>query len=141
MTDWPRPLADAHGPIREDKLDGAAEGMGDWGAETRALAADGISAEVIDPRSLVPLDREALLSAVARTGRLVIAEPANRTCGAAAEISALAAEEVFDQLRAPVLRVTTPDIQIPFSPPLEAPLFPDADKLVAAVHKLMGVRA
>jgi pyruvate dehydrogenase E1 component beta subunit len=98
----------------------------------------GISLEVIDPRSLVPLDTEMILDSVARTGRLVIADPANRTCGAASEISARVAEEGFDLLRAPIVRVTTPDVVVPFSPTLEAELYPTTQKIVDAVTKVVG---
>jgi len=103
---------------------------------SRSLADDGISAEVIDLRSLVPLDEETLLASVDKTGRLVIVDPANRTCGAAAEIAAIAAEKAFARLRAPVRRVTTPDVPIPFSPALELPLYPDAAKIIAAVRSI-----
>ena len=100
------------------------------------LAADGISVEVVDPRSLVPLDTETILSSVAKTGRLVVVDPAHRTCSAASEIAAIAAEEAFSDLRAPVVRVTTPDTQIPFSPPLLASLLPTVSGVVAAVRRV-----
>ncbi|MBW2271257.1 MAG: alpha-ketoacid dehydrogenase subunit beta [Deltaproteobacteria bacterium] len=100
------------------------------------LAREGISVEVIDPRTLVPLDRETLLGSVRRTGRLVVADPAHRTCGAAAEIAALAAEEAFDALRAPVARVTTPDVPIPFSPALESKLYPSQQGIADAVRRV-----
>ncbi len=115
------------------------------GAVLQAVAAadelkgEGISVEVIDPRTLVPLDRDAILKSVAKTGRLVIADPANRTCGAAAEIAAIVAEEGFSSLRAPIRRITTPDVPIPFSPALEKPLYPNKDKIVAAVRTVLGV--
>ena len=95
-----------------------------------------ISAEVIDPRTLVPLDTKTILESVRRTGRLVITEPAHRTCGAAAEIAAIVAEQAFDALRAPVIRVTAPDMQIPFSPVLEAELYPTTDKIAAAITRV-----
>ena len=104
-------------------------------AET--LATEGISAEVIDPRTLVPLDSKSIIASVRRTGRLVIADPAHKTCGAAAEISAIVAEEAFDALRAPIKRVTAPNMQIPFSPVLEAELYPTADKIAAAVRSVV----
>ncbi len=102
------------------------------------LEAEGISIEIIDPRTMVPLDSEAILSSVARTGRLVIVDPAHTTCSAAAEISAIVAEKAFDCLKAPIVRVTTPDTQIPFSPSIEKPLYPDAAKTIAAVRKVLG---
>jgi pyruvate dehydrogenase E1 component beta subunit len=101
------------------------------------LEAEGISVEVIDPRTLVPFDSDAVLNSVARTGRLVIADPANKTCGAAAEISAIVAEEAFDCLKAPIMRVTTPDTHIPFSPALEKQLYPNAEKIADAVRKTL----
>jgi len=100
------------------------------------LADEGCSVEVIDPRSLVPLDRPAILGSLERTGRLVIADPANRTCSAASEIAAIAAEEAFHSLKAPVVRITTPDVPIPFSPSLEEPLYPATAKIVDAIRKL-----
>jgi pyruvate dehydrogenase E1 component beta subunit len=99
------------------------------------LLADGCSVEVIDPRSLVPLDKRTILDSVAKTGRLVLVDLANKTSGAAAEIAAIVAEEAFSSLRAPVLRVTTPDVHIPFSPAMEKPLYPTKDKVVAAVRR------
>ncbi len=109
-------------------------------AAARTLAEEeGVSVEVIDPRTLVPLDKEAILKSVAKTGRLVIAEPAHRTCGAAAEISAMVAEEVFDSLKAPIARITAPDMQIPFSPALEKQMYPDRVKIAAAIRRTVGV--
>lgn len=105
------------------------------------LETEGISAEVIDPRTMVPLDMETILDSVARTGRLVIVDPAHTTCSAAAEISAVVAEKVFDSLKAPIIRVTTPDTQIPFSPAIEKQLYPDAAKTIAAVKRVMDARA
>jgi pyruvate dehydrogenase E1 component beta subunit len=105
------------------------------------VADEGISVEIIDPRTMVPLDSETILSSVARTGRLVIVDPAHMTCGAAAEISAIVAEKAFDSLKAPVMRVTTPDTQIPFSPALEKQLYPDAARTVAAIHKVMSSKS
>ena len=104
----------------------------------RKLEAEGISVEVIDPRTLVPFDSQAVLNSVARTGRLVVADPANRTCGAAAEISAIVAEQAFDCLKAPIIRVTTPDTHIPFSPAIEKQLYPNAEKIADAVRKVTG---
>lgn len=104
------------------------------------LEAEGISVEIIDPRTLVPFDSQAVLNSVGRTGRLVIADPANKTCGAAAEISAIVAEEAFDCLKAPIMRVTTPDTHVPFSPAIEKQLYPNADKIADAVRKAMAAK-
>ncbi len=103
------------------------------------LALEGVSVEIIDPRTLVPLDRDAILRSVAKTGRLVVAEPAHRTCGAAAEISALVAEDAFDSLRAPIVRVTAPDMQIPFSPMLEKQMYPTRETIAAAIRRVTGL--
>ena len=65
----------------------------------------------------------------------MIADPAHRTCGAAAEIAAIVAEEAFDALRGPIRRVTTPDVQIPFSPALEKGLYPDTDRISSALRQ------
>jgi acetoin:2,6-dichlorophenolindophenol oxidoreductase subunit beta len=103
-------------------------------AAAKTLAAEGIEAEVLDPRSLVPLDRAAILKSVAKTGRLVVVDPAHRTCSAASEIAGLVAEKAFWSLRAPIGFVTTPDTHIPFSPPLEKGLFPSAERIVEQVR-------
>jgi pyruvate dehydrogenase E1 component beta subunit len=101
------------------------------------LAGEGVSVEVIDPRWLVPLDKQTLLDSVSKTGRLVVVDLAHKTAGAAAEISAMVVEEAFDQLKRPILRVATPDLPIPFSPPLEKPLYPSKEKIIAAVRQLL----
>jgi acetoin:2,6-dichlorophenolindophenol oxidoreductase subunit beta len=114
------------------------------GAVNHALSAAhelhsvGTSVEVVDPRSLVPLDRTTILESVRRTGRLVIADPANRTCGAAAEISAIVAEEAFWDLKAPIVRVTTPDTHIPFNRSLEKPLYPSKERITRAVQHVLS---
>lgn len=106
-------------------------------AAAKELEREGVSAEVVDIRTLAPLDRNTILNSVAKTGRLVIIDNAHRTCSAAAEISAIVAEDGFDYLKRPIIRITTPDIHIPFSPALEKPLYPNNDKIVQAVHRLM----
>jgi pyruvate/2-oxoglutarate/acetoin dehydrogenase E1 component len=103
------------------------------------LAGAGISAEVVDPRTLVPLDIDTILASVAKTGRLVVVDPAHQTCSAASEIAALVAERGFDTLSAAIVRVTTPDIQIPFGGEMERPLYPSAEKVVAAAKKTLGI--
>lgn len=106
-------------------------------AAADSLAQDGIAAEVIDVRTLVPLDRETILRSVAKTGRLVVADYAHRTCGAAAEIAAIVAEDGFESLRRPIQRVTTPDVNIPFAPALEKPLYPSAGRIAAAARRIL----
>ncbi|MEN9748248.1 MAG: hypothetical protein RLZZ603_940 [Actinomycetota bacterium] len=108
-------------------------------AAAEVLAAEGLSVEVIDPRTLVPLDTESILRSVAKTGRLVVADPAHRTCGAAAEISAIVCEEIFDSLKAPIVRVTTPDMQIPFSPALEKQMYPSRTTIAEGIRKVAGL--
>lgn len=102
-----------------------------------ALQADGISAEVIDLRTLVPLDGETLLTSLAKTGRVVIADNSHRVGSVASEVSAVLSEEGFQYLRAPVRRVTTPAVQIPYSAALERPLYPNKERIVAAAKSLL----
>lgn len=106
-------------------------------AAAKLLAVDGISAEVVDLRTLVPLDTDAILNSLGKTGRIVIVDYAHRTCSAASEIAAIVAEEGFDLLKKPIRRVVTPDIPIPFSPPMEKPLYPNKDTIAAAARSLM----
>ena len=102
------------------------------------LAKDGISAEVIDPRSLVPLDIDMILKSVRKTGRAIVVDPAHQNCSAASEIAAQIAEHAFEALRGPVLRVATADTHLPFSPIIEKPLYPTADRIIAAARRLVG---
>ncbi|MGD0713186.1 MAG: alpha-ketoacid dehydrogenase subunit beta [Gaiellaceae bacterium] len=107
-------------------------------AADRLAAEDGIEAEVIDPRTLVPLDLEAIVASVERTGRLVVAHEAVKRGGFGAEIAAQVQEAAFDYLDAPVTRVGAPFAPIPFSAPLEDAYLPGTDTIVAAVRKLLG---
>jgi pyruvate dehydrogenase E1 component beta subunit len=109
----------------------------------RALAAavklqeKGISVEVIDPRTLVPLDKQAIIESVKKTGRLIIMDEEPKTGSWAAEVSAIVAEEAFDFLDAPIKRVCAPDTPIPFSPVLEKFWMPGEDDLIRAVNEIM----
>lgn len=105
-------------------------------AAAEILARQGIEAEVIDPRTLVPLDKELILQSVRKTGRLVIVEEDNLTNGWGAEIAALVADEAFDWLDAPIKRVAAPDVPPPFAPVLERAYVPDENKIVNAVLSL-----
>lgn len=96
------------------------------------LAAEGISAEVVDLRSIVPLDRETIFQSVAKTGRLVVADEDYMNCGITAEILALIAERDPRVLKAPAVRVANPNVPVPFSRPMENFCLPDCDKIVAA---------
>ena len=98
----------------------------------------GVSAEVVDLRTIVPLDRETVLQSVAKTGRAVIADECHRSFGVAAEIAATLAEDGLSLLKAPVRRVTVPDVPIPFSKPIEDELTVTAEKIVAGVRLVLG---
>jgi len=102
------------------------------------LAEEGIQAEVIDPRTINPLDKDTILDSVRKTGRLVAVDPAHRMGSFASELSAIVAQECFWDLQAPVERVTTPHTLIPFAREMERPLYPNVDKIVAAVRRTMG---
>ncbi len=102
------------------------------------LAREGISIEVVDPRSLVPLDHDLILQSVRKTGRAICVDPAHKTCSAASEIAATIAEYAFEALRAPVVRITTPDTHLPFSPHIEKPLYPSVARIVDAARRLVG---
>jgi pyruvate dehydrogenase E1 component beta subunit len=107
-------------------------------AAAQELAKEGISIEVIDPRSLVPLDKATILESVKKTGRLVIADPAHKTCSAASEISSIVAQEGFWTLQAPIQCVATDDTQVPFSPALEPQIYPTKEKIISAVRKVLA---
>ena len=104
-------------------------------AET--LAKDGIEVEVVDPRTIVPLDADSICASVRKTGRLVTVDEANQTCSIASEISALVAERAFGALKAPIARVARPPVPVSYSPPLEAHVAPNAEKIAAAVRKVL----
>jgi pyruvate dehydrogenase E1 component beta subunit len=103
-------------------------------AAAERLAAEGIDAEVVDVRSLSPLDEETILGSLGRTGYLVVADEAPPRCGLAADLAALAVDRGFDLLRGPVKRVTAPHTPVPFSPVLEDAYIPSAEQIVAAAH-------
>ncbi len=98
---------------------------------------DGASVEVLDLRSLVPLDHDAILGSVARCSKVVIVDEANATCAAGAEVAALIAERGFEDLDGPVVRVATPDVPIPFSPPLEQAVLPSVERVREACRELL----
>ncbi len=102
------------------------------------LAEAGISLEIIDLRTLVPLDEGCMLDSVRKTGRLIVMHDATRFCGFGAEIAAIAAEKAFDALKAPIMRVAAPNIPVPVSPPQEAVYKPGADRVIAATRILMA---
>jgi pyruvate/2-oxoglutarate/acetoin dehydrogenase E1 component len=94
--------------------------------------------EIVDLRTLNPLDRETLLASTRKTGKVLVAHEATRSCGVGAEVAALIAEEAFDHLDAPVVRLTAPDVPIPFSPPLEEEVLPQLDDMKEACRELLA---
>jgi pyruvate dehydrogenase E1 component beta subunit len=105
-------------------------------AAAEQLAQEGIEAEVIDPRTLVPLDRALILESVRKTGRLVIVEEDNLTGGWASDLAAIVAQDAFDWLDAPIRRVSAPDTPVPFAPVMEQFYVPSAERVVEAVKSL-----
>ena len=101
------------------------------------LAGDGVEAEVLDLRSLAPLDREAILSSVSKTSRVILLHEATRTGGIGGELAAIIAEEAFGYLDAPVTRVASLDTPVPYAPSLEAAFMPGADTVVSAARRLV----
>src|SRR5262245_21213476 len=102
-----------------------------------SLAADGIQAEVLDLRSLAPLDRNAILNTVTKTNRVILLHEATRTGGIGGELAAMIAEQAFDQLDAPITRIASVDSPVPYSPPLEAAFLPNARTVAAAAKRLV----
>jgi pyruvate/2-oxoglutarate/acetoin dehydrogenase E1 component len=98
---------------------------------------DGDSVEVLDLRSLVPLDEEAILASVRKCSKVVIVDEANQTCAAGAQVAALIAEKAWEDLDGPVVRVATPDVPIPFSPTLEQSVLPQVDDVREACRELL----
>jgi len=101
-------------------------------------AKEGVEVEVIDPRTLTPLDSRTLIDSVKKTGRLIVADEDNKTCGVGAEFAAIIAEEAIDYLKAPILRNCSPDTPVPFSPPLEKAYMFGKDRLLESVRRLMA---
>jgi pyruvate dehydrogenase E1 component beta subunit len=105
-------------------------------AAAEGLSEEGISAEVVDVRSVVPLDRRTIIESVSKTGRLVVVDPAPGMCSVASEVAATAAEFAFTDLKSPIVRLTAPDIPVPFSPDLERLMYPTADGIRVAARRL-----
>jgi len=112
--------------------------VGQAARAAQVLEADGIDVELIDLRTLKPWDRGTVFASVRKTGRLVVADAAWKTAGAAAEIAAAVAEELFDALRRPVVRVCLPDTPAPMSAPLERVYYVGSDDIVRAVRQLLA---
>jgi pyruvate dehydrogenase E1 component beta subunit len=107
-------------------------------AAATALQTEGLSIEVIDPRTLVPFDEDCVLRSVKKTGHLVVVDEARECCSAASQIAAVVAEKGFDSLRGPIRRVTTPNVAIPYAPNAEAHVIPDGPGIASAVRQLLG---
>jgi 2-oxoisovalerate dehydrogenase E1 component beta subunit len=121
-----------------DELVVIAYGAMVWAALEATEDLDGASIEVLDLRSLVPLDEEAILDSVRRCSKVVIVDEANSTCAAGAQVAALIAERGFEDLDGPVVRVATPDVPIAYSPPLERALLPQVDDIARACRDLLA---
>jgi acetoin:2,6-dichlorophenolindophenol oxidoreductase subunit beta len=106
-------------------------------AAAEALAKEAISAEVVDPRTLEPLDKATLLASVKKTGRLVVTDESHDNCSAASGLAAIMADEGFASLRAPIKRVTIPHVPVPFAVSLEDYVTPTAERIVAAARQLL----
>ncbi len=104
----------------------------------KELAASGVDAEVIDPRTLVPFDDAAVLASVRKTGRLVICDEARERCSAASEIAAMVADRGFGLLKAPIKRVAVPNVCIPYAPNAEARVIPNAESIARTCRELTG---
>src|SRR5256714_9773465 len=104
----------------------------------KALEAEGVSAEVVDPRTLVPLDRDALIASAKKTGRVVVVDEGHQSYGASAELAAAVAEGAFWHLDAPVVRLGAMDVPIPFSPVLEDQTVPTPERVAEAALTLLG---
>jgi pyruvate dehydrogenase E1 component beta subunit len=102
------------------------------------LAKDGIDVEVVDPRTVVPLDVDTICNSVKKTGHLVVVDEGVQTCSVASEVAASVAEQAFDALKAPIRRVTRPHVPVSYAPPLEEYVTPTPEKIVAAVKKSLG---
>jgi pyruvate/2-oxoglutarate/acetoin dehydrogenase E1 component len=132
------PLGEARLAREGDELTVIAYGAMVLTALEATEGLDGASIEVVDLRSLYPYDREAVLASVRKTGKVVLVQEATRSCGVAAEVAALIAEEAFEDLDGPVVRVTAPDVPIPFSPPLERAVLPQVEDVRDACRELLA---
>ena len=141
------PVGDGVVPLGEARVERAGSdvsvltyGVGvRWAREAaEAVAVDGISTEILDLRTVHPFDREAVARSVQKTSRALIVHEANKTMGAGAEVAAFLAEELFDSLDAPVLRVAARDSHVPYAEAQEAAILPSAAEVSAALRRLMA---
>jgi pyruvate dehydrogenase E1 component beta subunit len=131
-------LADVRRPGGDVTIVATGWMLGKALAAAESLSAEGIEAEVIDPRTLAPLDTETILTSVAKTGRLVLVDQATRHASAAALIAAEIAEHGLASLKAPIKLVTAHDVTVPYSEPMEAFVLPDEAKIATAVRQVLG---
>lgn len=106
-----------------------------------ALEKEGISIEVFDPRTLLPFDKKTLLQSVRKTGRLIVFDDSNRSCGFAAEVASIVAEEGFHDLKAPIKRVTRADVPVPFHLGMENFVIPTGEDLIRAIYQIMQCKS
>ena len=112
-----------------------AASVGEAMKAAQQMEKEGVSVEVIDPRTLVPLDKKTILNSVSKTGRVVLVDPAHKVCSAASEIASIISEEGFWDLQAPIIKVASEQVHIPFSPALEPLVYPNTEKIVNAIKK------
>ncbi|MYI70152.1 MAG: hypothetical protein F4103_15910 [Boseongicola sp. SB0673_bin_14] len=105
-------------------------------AATRLESELGVSAEVLDLQSLVPLDKAAILASVSKSGRAIVVDESRDACSVASHVAAILADEGFARLKAPVQRITVPDTAMPYAPSVELPLMPNAERIVIAAKAL-----
>lgn len=129
--------ATVHRPGRDLTLVAIGAAVSHAMAAAQQAAEQGIEIEVIDPRTLVPLDEDSILASVERTGRIVIADEARDRCSAASHIAAVVAERAFGALRAPPRRVTVPNVSMPYAPAIERSLLPGPERILEAVRTVM----
>lgn len=133
-------VADVKRPGRDVTIVATSHTVQEALAAADMLSKDGIEAEVVDPRTAVPLDVEGICASVRRTGRLVTVDETAQMCSIGSEIAAAVAEHAFDALRAPISRVARLPIPTPFSPPLEEAARPTAERIAAAARKTVSPR-
>lgn len=107
-------------------------------AAAKQLSKKGLEVEVIDPRSLSPLDEDTILASIEKTNRLIVIDEANPRCSIATDIAAIVADKGFDLLDAPIKRITAPHTPVPFSPPLEKLYLPTPEKVIETVSEMIG---
>ena len=145
VPDEPYEIPLGVGEVKREGEDVTVVAIGSLVLKALAVAAEleseGISVEVVDPRSLAPLDTDTILASVRKTGRVVVCDNARRTCSAASEIAATVAEEAWEALKAPPQRVAWEDVPVPFSPLLEKRVLVDEDDIRSAVMRTVAAAA